>query len=307
MSLLTRFFNDSPRDIATKKILEMIVRQCYILDSLVELNYKISLFGGVVRDFVLSEFTKEIVSFNDLDIIIVPKNDNNMSIEIFINKIINTLDNFGIIKSFQDGGYCMKIGCDTYDCYIRKLLCNIDGQEIKIDFVGIPDGNNCDFTCNGLKIDMGLFEKQLNLSSIVHIKSDKYLYDALNDIREKKLRMAISYHNYDLKIINNLRQFLKIIERTVKMMERGWIPVDDIKEILDNIGVCEKTDDFKCCISWADIKDVPGKYIIKSPCCKSSYYTVDAWINYIKNDKSEDIFAKCPLCRKSITIDKKEI
>jgi hypothetical protein len=298
------FTDDSKRTQVAKKLLTLITRQARVFrDPKTFLRF--FLFGGVVRDHLDSEHNGAEFKFNDLDMFITVNTiDRSLSMDArdLVVKTAHSLKIFGICSSIEELTKESKYEGGVF-CY--RLHCEVDGEKIDVDIVGIQSVNDLevDFTCNSwyVNFDYDYHKKQLkfsepetatrsSLAAIAIAKKQLVLFD--------KTISPGNFHSYP--------RFVKLIKRTIKMIKKEWTPSASFQNYLDSIGFCkmEDTDFHECFFTQKPRAEVQDEFVIKLSCdCELPFYsTIDGWCAYLIKCCDESREADCKLCKEKFKL-----
>ena len=254
-----------------------------LIDNLIEFlfSHNYFIFGGVVRDYIIPERKREP---SDFDIGVE-------NIENAIKKMVKGLSFSFIIKK-ESLEYKNKI-------VHSKLILN---YKLRTDITFIIDisnkniiGSNLDFDANGIymtdKFTFKIMDKLIDhsLSNIImNIKNKKFKVMKTFKLPEKnRFQMGIRNNSKDLL------EYIKFMERTCKMLSRGWKLNKQKLEDIFNPCLIKKVlnKDSKCCICF----DIFNKFEIELFCCKQ-LICFSCCFDHIKARFNNSEIA-CPFCR----------
>lgn len=258
-----------------------------LVDSLIDFFFenKCLLFGGCVRDYIISK-TK--IYPNDFDIGV--DNINNIKDE-FTNRL----------------GYCYEISCYDIKKNTTVIHSNMQliykyktkGELIKFTIDISPKtiiGSNLDIDVNGIYMSD---RQSFHLMKIIKNVS---LIDIINKINKKKFTILKTFNppvgsrtQIGIeKSSHDLLEFIKIMERTVKMMCRGWKLDGDLTATFNPLlikQIDKSIDETKCNICDTSFK----KYEMELNCCKK-IICFSCAVNHIKSKYGNSEIC-CPYCR----------
>jgi len=255
-----------------------------IVDDLIKLFFYngFYLFGGCVRDYIMA---KKKFYPHDFDIGV----DN---IEDAKSMLIKTLQ-FSFDITTEDA-----IGRNFDTVHSKMILIHrhITSTEPLQFIIDISHknviGSNLDFDVNGI------YMPSLKTFTIAESVNDISFMDIVNNINKKKFKILKSYQLQGLRsngIVSNsvkLIEFVKMMERTTKMLTRGWkINDQKLEDIFKPCLIKEMHDDGFCNICSADY----NQYELELHCCQQ-IICFSCALEHIKARFSNSTIC-CPYCR----------
>ena len=266
--------------------------KCKLVDSIIELLFGSGciLFGGAVRDYQLS---KQKMYPTDFDIGV----DN-------ISEMMNYLiEKLGFSFDIEKNEFKYNEIVSHAKIHLKYKFSNATSKKGLIEFdIDISEksviGSNLDFDVNGV------YMPDSRSYHLVNQLPPNSLCDVIDHINKRKFTILKTFKKPKISRIQmgisesskKLIEFLKIMERTCKMFNRGWKLNDQkIEEIFEPCLIKENnpTDDNekKCTICGDDFK----KYELELDCCQKMICFVCA-LEHVKS-RFANSEIPCPYCR----------
>ena len=252
-----------------------------IIDDIFKLLFsqQYCIFGGAIRDYILSGKksypTDFDISVNDVEIA-TTNIINRLNCCFNINKEEFMTRNNKHVKLYLDYKYSTRI----------SIIIDISHKNIV--------GSNLDFDVNGIYMpDQSTYKlvKQINTISII---------DIINKINTKKFRIIKNFDRPKCprKCIGieesskKLLEYVKIMDRTCKMLCRGWsLDEQKVEEVFDPCLIKKVNQNMICDICSGEFR----KYELELDCCKK-VICFKCGIDHIKA-RYHNSEINCPFCR----------